>query len=78
MSKSNIEKLAVCLLKSAKEISGRDMLDRIDTISYKQRKRNYLDKLLELKLLRMTKPEKPTARDQRYVCTDLGFQIIKK
>ncbi|MBE6312853.1 MAG: transcriptional regulator [Bacteroidales bacterium] len=78
MSKSDIEKLALCLLKSAKEISGRDMLDGIDTTSYKQRKRKYLDKLLEMKLLKMTKPDKPTARNQRYICTDLGWQIIKK
>ena len=26
----------------------------------------------------MTKPDKPTARNQKYVCTDLGKQIIEQ
>ena len=78
MSKSLLEKLARCLLLCKTEISGHDMLKDIDTTTYRQKKRRYLDKLLEMGLIRMTKPDKPTAQDQRYICTDLGWQIIKK
>ena len=37
----DIEKLAICLLRCSTEISGRNMLDGIDSTSYKQRKRRY-------------------------------------
>jgi len=77
ISQSILEKLAICLLRCKNEISGHDMLKDIDATSYKQRKRKYLDKLMEMKLIRMTKPDKPTARNQRYICTDLGKQIIE-
>lgn len=78
LPKLDIEKLAICLLRCSTEISGRNMLDGIDSTSYKQKKRRYLDKLLEMKLIQMTNPDKPTARNQQYICTDLGRQIIKK
>ena len=78
ISQSILEKLAICLLRCKNEISGHDMLKDIDATSYKQRKRKYLDKLMEMKLIRMTKPDKPTARNQRYICTDLGKQIIEE
>ena len=76
MSQLDIENLAICLLRSRNEISARDMLQGIDTTSYRQRKRKYLDKLLEMNLIRMTNPNNPTAHTQRYVCTDLGRKII--
>lgn len=78
MPKAVLERLAICLLRCKNEVSGHDMLENIDTTSYKQRKRKYLDKLMEMGLIRMTKPEKPTASDQRYVCTDLGRELIGK
>lgn len=78
VSRSILEKLAICLLRCKNEISGHDMLKDIEATSYKQRKRKYLDKLMEMKLIRMTKPDKPTARNQRYICTDLGRQIIEQ
>lgn len=77
MSKSLLEKLARCLLLCKTEISGHDMLKDIDVTTYRHKKRRYLDKLLEMGLIRMTKPDKPTAQDQRYICTDLGRQIIE-
>jgi ATP-dependent DNA helicase RecG len=73
-----MENLAICLLRCSTEISGRNMLEGIDSTSYKQKKRKYLDKLLEMKAIKMTKPDKPRARNQQYTCTDLGLQIIKK
>ena len=77
MSKSLLEKLATCLLLCQKEISGHDMLRNIDTTSYRQKKRKYIDKLIEMDLIKMTKPDKPTARNQQYICTEFGKQIIE-
>ena len=76
VSQSDIEKLAQCLLRATTEVSGHDMLDGIDTTSYKQRKRKYLDQLITMGLVEMTKPDKPTASDQKYRCTTLGKQMI--
>ena len=78
MSKSMLEKLATCLLMCKTEISGHDMLKDIDVTSYRHKKRKYLDKLVEMGLIEMTKPDKPTARDQRYIHTTLGKKIIEE
>ena len=78
MSKSMLEKLATCLLMCKTEISGHDMLKDIDVTSYRHKKRKYLDKLVEMGLIEMTKPDKPTARDQRYIHTTLGEKIIEE
>lgn len=78
MSKSMLEKLATCLLMCKTEISGHDMLKDIDVTSYRHKKRRYLDKLVEMGLIEMTKPDKPTARDQRYIHTTLGRKIIEE
>ena len=53
------------------------MLRNIDTTSYRQKKRKYIDKLIEMDLIKMTKPDKPTARNQQYICTEFGKQIIE-
>ena len=76
VSQSDIEKLAQCLLRATTEVSGHDMLDGIGTTSYKQRKRKYLDQLITMGLVEMTKPDKPTASNQKYRCTTLGKQMI--
>ncbi|MCQ2272278.1 MAG: putative DNA binding domain-containing protein [Bacteroidales bacterium] len=73
-----LKKMAVCLLRCKNEISGHQLLEDIEVTSYKQKKRKYIDKLLDMNLIRMTKPEKPTAKDQKYICTDLGLEIVGK
>lgn len=40
-------------------------------------KRKYINTLINKGLLRMTKPEKPRAKDQKYVVTDSGLGIVK-
>ena len=78
MSKLEIVKLVKCLVRCQKEISSQEMLQDIDQTTYKQRKRKYLYKLLEMNLIQMTNPNNPTARTQRYICTELGREIIGK
>ena len=53
------------------------MLEGVDKISYKQKRRKYLDKLLEMGVLRMTIPEKPTSRNQQYILSEYGKDLLE-
>ena len=78
MSKMELENMAVCLLRSTEEISASDMLEGIENVSYKHLRRKYLNKLLEMKVVMMTMPDKPTSKNQKYILTDLGKMLISK
>lgn len=56
--------LAICLLRAQEEISAQDMLNGIDRVSFKQKRRKYLDKLLEMGAISMTIPDKPTTKNR--------------
>ena len=77
MSKIEIEHLAVCILKSRSAVSAQIMLEGGDKISYKQKRRKYLDKLLEMRILLMTIPEKPTSRNQQYTLSEYGKDLLE-
>lgn len=77
MSKMEIERLAVCILKSRNAVSAQIMLEDVDKISYKQKRRKYLDKLLEMGILLMTIPEKPTSRNQQYILSKKGKDLLE-
>ena len=76
MSMNELGYLSICLLRAQEEISAQDMLEGIDKVSYKQRKRKYLDKLLEMGAILMTIPDKPTSKKQKYELSDIGYDII--
>ncbi len=76
MSKLDIERLAICLLKSKEPISAQSMLDGFDEMSLKHKRRKYLDKLLEMGVLQMTIPDKPTSRYQQYVLNAKGRELV--
>ena len=78
MSMNELGNLAICLLRTQEEVSAQDMLEGIDKVSYKQKKRKYLDKLLEMGAISMTIPDKPTSRKQKYELSDIGYNIIHK
>lgn len=77
MSKIEVEYLAVCILKSRTAVSAQIMLEGVDKISYKQKRRKYLDKLLEMGVLLMTIPEKPTSRNQQYILSEYGKDLLE-
>ena len=77
MSKIEVEHLAVCNLKSRSAVSAQIMLEGVDNISYKQKRRKYLDKLLEMGVLQMTIPEKPTSRHQQYILSEKGKDLLE-
>lgn len=78
MSMNELGLLAICLLRAQEEISAQDMLDDIDKVSFKQKRRKYLDKLLEMGAISMTIPDKPTSKKQKYILSDIGYDIIHK
>ena len=78
MSMSELGLLAICLLRAQEEISAQDMLEGIDKVSFKQKKRKYLDRLLEMGVIFMTIPDKPTSKKQKYILSDIGIEIISK
>ena len=57
MFKLQLENLAVCLLRSVKEISAQEMLQGLEGVSMKHLRRKYLD----MGAIVMTIPEKPTS-----------------
>ena len=73
MSKMEVEHLSVCILKSRTAV----MLEGVGKISYKQKRRKYLDKLLEMGVLLMTIPEKPTSRNQQYILSEYGKDLLE-
>lgn len=57
MSMNELGLLAICLLRAQEEISAQDMLENIDRVSFKQKKRKYLDKLIEMGAILRTIPD---------------------
>ena len=57
----------------------REMAELQEKMGFSNRtyfKKNYVAPLINNNLLRMTKPDKPTARDQKYVLTDNGLRLV--
>lgn len=78
MSMNELGLLAICLLRAQEEISAQDMLENIDKVSFKQKKRKYLDKLIEMGAILMTIPDKPTSKYQKYILSRFGDDIVGK
>lgn len=78
MTQTEVENMAKCLLRAIKEISAQNMLDGIEDISYKHLRRKYLDKLLDMGVVVMTIPEKPTSSKQKYRLSELGKELINQ
>ena len=77
ISKSDYEKLALCIVRCATPISAKEMLDNIEDITFKQLKNKYLQPLLDIGLIAMTMPDKPTSKNQRYILTEKGKDILQ-
>ena len=77
MSKSDVEKLVMCMMRCTTAISAQGMLEGIEQMSYKQLRRKYLQQLLEMELITMTIPDKPRSQNQKYVLTEKGKEILR-
>ena len=52
-----------------------ELLDRVGVAHRTHLRRRHLRPLLDSGLVRMTKPERPRASDQRYVLTEAGAAV---
>ena len=77
MSKSDVERLVMCMMRCTTAISAQGMLEGIEQMSYKQLRRKYLQQLLEMELITMTIPDKPRSQNQKYVLTEKGKEILR-
>ena len=77
MSMIQLEKLAICLLRCKTEISAQDMLEGLEDISFKQLRRKYLERLLNMNVISMTIPDKPKSKKQKYIISQSGLNIIQ-
>ncbi|WP_315322417.1 Fic family protein [Segatella oulorum] len=68
----------LCLQRCGVAISAVELLDGIEDISLKQRKRKYLQPLLDFGLIEMTMPNVPTSRKQKYVLTTNGKSVLSQ
>ena len=68
----------LCLQRCGVAISAVELLDGIEDISLKQRKRKYLQPLLDLGLIEMTMPNVPTSGKQKYVLTTNGKSVLSQ
>ncbi|MDP2425300.1 MAG: Fic family protein [Candidatus Izemoplasmatales bacterium] len=75
LKQSNIEKgflsiqakKLLAMLEEGIPYTTRELMDRVGIKSRASFKMNYLDPLLELRMIEMTLPERPKSRNQRYV-----------
>jgi len=53
------------------------MLEGFEETSFRQLRRKYLQALLDMELIEMTLPDKPTSRNQKYVLSAKGKELLK-
>ena len=86
LSRDQVEKLLLSAIKatSAAEIrqvkatSAAEIRQVMNMTNATKFKRNYIDPLLELRILAMTQPDSPKSPTQKYYLTELGKQLIEK
>lgn len=78
MSMMDLENLAICLLRAKSDISAQNMLEGIDNVSYKQKRRKYLERLLTMGAIVMKMPDKPTSKLQKYQLSQLGENLLSQ
>ncbi|MBQ0088068.1 MAG: putative DNA binding domain-containing protein [Prevotellaceae bacterium] len=78
VSMMELENLAICLLRARTEISAQEMLEGIDNVSYKQKRRKYLDRLVYMGAILMKMPDKPTSKLQKYILSELGKNLLSQ
>ena len=75
LSKDQVEKLLLSTIQATSAAEIRQVMNMTNATKFK---RNYIDPLLELRILAMTQPDSPKSPTQKYYLTELGKQLIKK
>ena len=59
-------------------VSASEMRRKLGIMNASKFKKKYLDPLIELGVIKMTRPEVPNSRLQQYVLTETGKEIMNK
>ena len=74
LSRDQVEKLLLSAIQATSAAEIRQVMNMTNATKFK---RNYIDPLLELRILAMTQPDSPKSPTQKYYLTELGKQLIK-
>lgn len=74
-SRVQVEKLLLSAIQATSAAEIRQVMNMTNATKFK---RNYIDPLLELRILAMTQPDSPKSPTQKYYLTEMGKQLIKK
>lgn len=72
-----VNNLLICLQRCINSVSVKQMLEGFEETSFRQLRRKYLQALLDMELIEMTLPDKPTSRNQKYVLSAKGKELLK-
>ena len=75
LSRDQVEKLLSCAIQA---VSAADLRMAMKMTNATKFKRNYIDPLLELKILAMTQPNSPKSPTQKYYLTEMGKALLNK
>ena len=75
LSRDQVEKLLLSAIQATSAAEIRQVMNMTNATKFK---RNYIDPLLELRILAMTQPDSPKSPTQKYYLTELGKQLIEK
>ena len=73
LSRDQVEKLLSCAIQA---VSAADLRMAMKMTNATKFKRNYIDPLLELKILAMTQPNSPKSPTQKYYLTEAGRALL--
>ena len=73
LSRDQVEKLLSCAIQA---VSAADLRVAMKMTNATKFKRNYIDPLLELKILAMTQPNSPKSPTQKYYLTEAGRALL--
>ena len=73
LSRDQVEKLLSCAIQA---VSAADLRMAMKMTNATKFKRNYIDPLLELRILAMTQPNSPKSPTQKYYLTEMGKALL--
>ena len=75
LSRDQVEKMLLMMVKPA---SAAELRAQMGVVNASKFKKKFLDPLIELDVIKMTRPEVPNSRLQQYVLTDIGRAFLSE
>jgi len=75
LSRDQVEKLLLSAIQATSAAEIRQVMNMTNATKFK---RNYIDPLLELRILVMTQPDSPKSPTQKYYLTETGKTFLEK